>query len=48
VVYFIASLLFKSEEMRALKNLISRLLSRSQDELDPQQREPVDEDSIME
>jgi putative peptidoglycan lipid II flippase len=47
-VYVIASLLLKSEEMRALKNLLTRFLKRSQDELNPQQREAVDEDSIME
>jgi hypothetical protein len=47
VVYVVVSLLLKSEEMRALRNLISRFLRRSQDELDPQQREAVDEDSIM-
>ena len=48
VVYIIAALLFKSEEMRALRNLIARFLKRSQDDLDPQQREAVDEDSIIE
>jgi putative peptidoglycan lipid II flippase len=47
-VYVGASLLLKSEEMHALRTLVARFFKRSQDELDPQQREPVDEDSIME
>jgi putative peptidoglycan lipid II flippase len=47
-VYVAVSLLLKSEEMRALRKLITRFFKRSQDELDPLQREPVDEDSIME
>jgi len=46
-VYVGVSLLLKSEEMRALRNLIARMLSRKQSEIEPQGTEPVEEDSIM-
>ena len=46
-VYLGGAILLKSEEMHALRNLVRRFLRRSQDELDPVQKEPVDEDSIM-
>lgn len=46
-VYLGAAHLFKSEEMRALRNLIARFFSKKQSELEPEGREPVEEDSIM-
>jgi putative peptidoglycan lipid II flippase len=47
VVYLAVAHVLKSEEMEALKRLLARFLKRGQDELDPVQKEPVDEDSIM-
>ena len=47
-VYLGAAALLKSEEMHALRRLLSRLLKRKQSELTPQGREPVDDDSIIE
>lgn len=47
LVYVGAAILFKSEEMRTLRNLIARFFRRSQDEMEPHGREPVEEDSII-
>jgi putative peptidoglycan lipid II flippase len=47
VVYIAMVLLFKSEEMLALRRLIARFFGQSQDEMEPHGREPVEEDSIM-
>lgn len=48
VVFAVCTLLMKSEEMRALKNLVGRLLSRKQDEIEPRGIEPTDENPIIE
>jgi putative peptidoglycan lipid II flippase len=48
VVYVAVALLLKSKEMHALRRLVGRFFRRSQDELQPHGREPVEEDSIME
>jgi len=48
VVYLGTTVILKSEEMRALRRLLSRFLKRSADDLEPRGREPVDEDSTME
>lgn len=48
VVYIGVAVLLNSEEMRALRSLGSRLLRRSQDDIEPQGREPVEDDSIIE
>lgn len=48
IVYIVMALLLKSEEMRALKNLITRMLSRKQSDIEPHGIEPVEEDPIME
>ena len=47
VVYLAIVWLLKSEEMHALKNLIARFLGRRQADIEPEGREPVEEDSIM-
>lgn len=47
-VYLGVSVLLKSEEMFALRRLLSRMLRRRQSELEPHGREPVDDDSIIE
>jgi len=47
-VYIGLTLLFKSEEMNALRRLMSRFFSRGQSELEPHGVEPVEEDSIIE
>jgi putative peptidoglycan lipid II flippase len=47
-VYIGLTLLFKSEEMNALRRLMSRFFSRQQSELEPHGVEPVEEDSIIE
>lgn len=47
-VYLSATYLMGSEEMGALKRLLSRFLSRRQSEMPPPVQEPVEEDSIME
>ncbi|MHB8895420.1 MAG: murein biosynthesis integral membrane protein MurJ [Candidatus Geothermincolia bacterium] len=47
-VYVVVAILLKSEEMRALKRLVMRLLSRKQNEIEPPGIEPVEEDPIME
>jgi putative peptidoglycan lipid II flippase len=47
VVYVTAVLLLKSEEMHALRGLVGRFLRRGPDDMEPQGREPVEEDSIM-
>ncbi len=47
-VYLGVSVLLKSEEMFALRRLLSRMLRRRQSDLEPHGREPVDDDSIIE
>lgn len=46
-VYIGAAMLIRSEEMHALRRLLSRLFKRPASEIPPRGREPVDEDSIM-
>jgi hypothetical protein len=46
-VYVGIALLLKSEEMHALRKLIARFLGRKQADIQPEGREPVEEDSIM-
>jgi len=47
-VYLGVSVLFKSEEMLALRRLLARMLKRRQSEIEPHGREPVEDDSIIE
>ncbi len=47
LVYLAAALLFKSEEMHTLRGLLGRFFKRGPDDMEPQGREPVEEDSIM-
>jgi putative peptidoglycan lipid II flippase len=48
VVYIGLAILLKSEEMNALRRLLSRFFKRRQSELEPHGVDPVDEDSMME
>ncbi|MCJ7653248.1 MAG: murein biosynthesis integral membrane protein MurJ [Actinobacteria bacterium] len=47
-VYIGLAVLLKSEEMNALRRLLSRFMKRNQSEITPQGTAPVEEDSIME
>lgn len=47
VVYLGLAVLLRSEEMAALRRLLVRYLKRSQSDIEPTGREPVEEDSIM-
>lgn len=47
-VYLCMAVVLKSEEMHALRRLLARFFGRRQADMEPQGKEPVEEDSIIE
>ena len=48
LVFLGMAVLLKSEEMRALRRLLGRLLKQKQSDIEPHGTEPVEEDTIIE